>query len=233
MNLPWAAIQEEVGEIRIADIGCGSGRYGVNLIEWSGHRVARYVGIDRTAHPDWPRLGADHPQLEFRCGRAEAIDELIPAGTNVLMSQSTFEHVADDLGAFDRIHRYVHEHGGPVIQMHLVPSQACLWTYLWHGYRQYTPRTLSAITRRFHDCSLRSIVRLGGGECNALHRRFVTWPVLIRRGADLRDEQPERYRERLREAIRRDMEARQPSPAFYALLIHSNPRRPLFGGESL
>jgi SAM-dependent methyltransferase len=229
MQLPWAAIEREVGPLHVLDVGCGSGRYGVSLQDWSGQRMVRYVGVDAQEHPDWPRLASAHPYLEFRSGDAEEISGLIPDGTNLLISQSTLEHVADDIRCFDEMHTWVHRFGRSLLQIHLVPSQACLWTYLWHGYRQYTPRTLSIITERFADCSERMIVRLGGGACNALHYRFITWPLLIRRRGDRRDGEPAEYRESLRQAIVQDLETPQRSPAFYALLIHSNPRSALLG----
>ena len=232
MYLPWDAIEQEVGPLRILDVGCGTGRYGVTLQAWSGARVARYLGIDRDPHTDWPRLTARHPYLAFCRGDAQAIGDLVPVDTNIFISQSTLEHVEDDISCLDQIHDYAHHYGRPMLSIHLIPSQACLWTYLWHGYRQYTPRTLSARTRRFADCSERLLVRLGGTACNALHYRFITWPLLILRRGDRRDTEPVRYREALRQAIIRDMRAPQPSAAFYALLIHSYARRSLGGAGS-
>ncbi len=37
----------------------------------------------------------------------------------------------------------------PSILVHLMPSAACLRLYRHHGLRQYTPRTISKITRLF------------------------------------------------------------------------------------
>lgn len=227
MQMSWDAIEQAVGSLHVVDVGCGSGRYGVDFQRWSGNRVVRYLGVDVQPHANWPRLSMAHRHLAFTSGRAEDLRGLIPPGTNVIVSQSTFEHVEDDLGAFDRIDEYVRREARPLLQIHLVPSQACLWTYLWHGYRQYTPRTLSKITARVGNQSERMVVRLGGRACNALHARVITWPVLVRRGADARERDPAAYREALRDAIVRDLDRPQPSPAFYALLIHSNGQRPL------
>jgi len=231
MRLPWDAIEREVGPLRILDLGCGSGRYGQNLQTWTGGRVARYVGVDRDPHPDWTRLAAGHAYLEFRRGDVEAIDPLIPSETNIIISQSTLEHVRDDISVFAQTHAYARRYGRPMMHIHLVPSQACLWTYLWHGYRQYTPRTLSARTRLFAD-SPRLLVRLGGPASNRLHFRFVTWPLLIRRGADRRAVSPTEYLTELQRAVDSDMKRPQASQAFYAVLLHSHARAPLFDNGS-
>src|SRR5205823_3432032 len=105
------------------------------------------------------------------------------------------------------------------------PSAACLRLYLLHGVRQYTPRTLSTITRLFEDSDV-ALYRLGGRACNRLHYEFIT-KQLFRRG-DLRAARPEEYERRLAAAIDQDMARPQRSPAFYALVIHTRPRTRLF-----
>lgn len=220
MHLPWDEMTRELGPLHVLDLGCGSGRYGELLARWSGGRIARYVGIDVQPHPDWRGRSAAHPFISFARGDIQQLDTLIPPDTNVIVSQSTIEHVADDRRAFDQLHEFVRRvRPRPVLQAHLVPSAACLRTYLWHGYRQYTPRTLSALTRGFAEDSDRLIVRLGGAACNALHARMITWPVLVRRVADPRDQRPDEYRRAVLDAIVRDMRKPQSSPAFYAVLI--------------
>lgn len=231
MRLPWDAIEREVGPLRILDLGCGSGRYGTSLQAWTGGRVARYLGVDRDAHPDWTRLGTEHRYLEFVRGDVEAIGPLIPADTNIIISQSTLEHVHDDVRVLEQTHAHAETYGRPMLHIHLVPSQACLWTYLWHGYRQYSPRTISERTRLFAD-SPRIVVRLGGTASNRLHFRFITWPLMIRRGTDRRAVSPKAYLIELRRAVERDLQQPQPSPAFYAVLIHSNTLAPLVDAGS-
>jgi len=231
MRLPWDAIEREVGPLRILDLGCGSGRYGTSLQTWSGGRVARYLGVDRDIHTDWTRLAAEHAYLEFRRGDVETVGPHIPSDTNIIISQSTLEHVRDDVRVCEQTHAYAQRYGRPMLHIHLVPSQACLWTYLWHGYRQYTPRTLSERTRLFAD-SAKLLVRLGGAASNRLHFRFITWPLLIRRGADRRSASPQEYLTELQRAVDIDMKQPQPSPAFYAVVVHSHARAPLFGEGS-
>jgi hypothetical protein len=68
----------------------------------------------------------------------------------------------------------------PVIQIHLIPSGACLRLYRLHGTRQYTPRNISKITRLFGGRSYKILISLGGDACNRLHHEFI-----IRSGKDL------------------------------------------------
>lgn len=226
MHVPWSTLVDELGPLHVADLGCGKGLYGLRFAKWSGGRVSRYHGVDWTPRPEWRSLAAEHPFLSFQAGDVREVDRLLPDGTNLIVSQSAMEHVADDLECFDRLHAYAHASRRPLVQIHLVPSQACLWLYLWHGFRQYTPRVLSVITGRYDDCTRRLIVRLGGATCNALHWRAITWPRLVlRRCEDRRASAPERYHVELEQAISRDLRRPQRSPAFYALILHSNRAR--------
>jgi len=222
MHLPWQRMVRELGPLHVLDLGCGSGQYGERLPRWSEGRIVRYVGVDLEAHRDWPRLVSNRSSVEFHAGNIEDIDRLMPADTNVIVSQSAMEHVTNDMRVFEHVHAYAHRAGRPLLQIHLLPSAACLWLYLWHGYRQYTPRRLTPITTLFADCSQRLLVRLGGSACNALHLRWITWPVLVRRTVDPRDLQTTEYRRVLAKAIAEDMRRPQLSPAFYALLVQSN-----------
>ena len=87
-------------------------------------------------------------------------------------------------------------------------------------------RTLSRITRLFAPGVRASVYRLGGRACNRLHYSFITKPLLLH-GRDRRKEQPDEYDRRLFEAIAQDMQQPQPSPAFYALVIHSRWTKPI------
>jgi SAM-dependent methyltransferase len=218
MRAPWARMERELGPLRIFDLGCGSGEYGVKFSEWSGGRVARYVGVDLRPHPRWAELTRSYTFVDFREGDVERLGEIVPPDTNVIVSQSTLEHVRDDAESVAQLAAFAGRAGHRLWQIHLVPSQACLHLYLWHGYRQYTPRTLSETTRPL-AASERWVVRLGGAQCNRLHWKFVTWPLLIRGQGDLREKRPAEYRAALAAAITRDMAAPQRSPSFYAIVV--------------
>ena len=164
--------------------------------------------------------------MYFFSSRAETFGGNIPEGTNLFISQSAIEHFDDDLDFFGHIRDYVRLTQGPVLQIHLVPSQVCLRLYHLHGVRQYTPRTLSKITRLFAPGASATVYRLGGGACNRLHYSFITKPSLLY-GRDRRLEQADEYDRRLFDAIEEDLRRQNRSPAFYALVIHSRFRRPV------
>lgn len=223
MELPWAAIEAALGgPIRVFDVGCGSGHYGPRLLSWSGGRIAEYVGTDVQAPTSWP----GDPRMTFVCAEASTLTSFPPAA-NFLMSQSTIEHIDDDLRFFAHVRDHVQARAEPTLQVHLSPSAACLPTYLWHGVRQYTPRTLSRITSLFDGSDL-WLFRLGGRVCNRLHFQFITGPHFIWRTGDRRPKEPADYHARLVRALAEDMSQPQPSPAFYALVIHTHPRSRLF-----
>lgn len=220
-TLPWATIQAHLGEARLLDVGCGRGNYGPRLLRWADGHLASYTGTDAQPQAGWAALEASDRRLHYYPSAAENFAGMIPDGTNVFISQSALEHFDEDITFFAQIRDYVRRVRGPVLQIHLVPSQACLRLFLFHGVRQYTPRTLSKITRQFDSAEDGAVLyRLGGAHCNRLHLRFVTVPSVIG-GQDRRTTEPERYERQLRGAISRDAQHGQRSPAFYALVIHS------------
>jgi len=219
MELPWQKIQQELKEIRVLDAGCGSGRYGPQLVEWSGKRITRYAGIDTHEQPDWTQLNAE-PLYNFKKISAHDFKKQIPVGTNFFFTQSALEHFTEDLAYFEQVREYVESMDFPIMQVHLFPSSACLRLYLLHGVRQYTPRTVSKITRLFSG-SDSVLFGLGGRACVHLHWKSITWPRLILGQGDRREENPDEYDTALRQAIEADMRADQRSPDFYALIIQS------------
>ena len=218
MAMPWADIGNELGEIKVLDIGCGTGDYGLRMVENSNKRVTRYTGVDVKANAHWDELMNENTAFQFT--QIESDQLPIPDGTNFIMSQSVLEHVAADLSYFKQISDFVSRQNGSVLQVHLMPAAACLKTYGYHGVRQYTPRTVSKLSRLFNKTSYSMLIGLGGEECNKLHRDYITQP--LKKGLkDQRMERTSQYDSALYEAMKSDMTKAQMAPCFYALVIHS------------
>ncbi len=228
LKLPWALIKSELGQINVLDTGCGAGNYGVRLQSYSKGSMTSYTGLDIARHDNWDSLMNKYQNFRFHALNSAHILEHLPAGTNFFVTQSAVEHFDEDLLYFEQIRDFILRESSNVIQIHLLPASACLQLYLCHGVRQYTPRTISKITRIFNKFSYSVLFGLGGQECNALHREFITRPIYVQKVGDLRDTKTQEYDRRLREAIKADMKKPQKSPSFYALVIHSNWKTKIF-----
>ncbi|CAM2059586.1 conserved hypothetical protein [Desulfovibrionales bacterium] len=229
-ELPWPAIQDELEGIYIFDIGCGSGHYGLILSKASGGRIAHYVGMDVVEHPGWADLSLEYPK--FFCCRKSGSDRRLgpfPQNTNLIISQSAFEHISDDLRYFRDLRDFILRERRCGLQVHMLPAAACLQLYPYHGIRQYTPRTVSMISRLFREFSVVRLFALGGQACNALHWKWITRPQEYEH-RDLRYEWPEEYNRLLQAAIREDFATHGSEPAFYALTIQSFPHKDLLSG---
>lgn len=227
LKLPWSRIKEELNKIYILDLGCGDGHYGNRLMDYSEGRIANYTGIDTRQSKQWSSFKKSNPRLNFYQILDNEISPHIPLGTNFFMSQSAIEHLDNDLSYFEQIQRYLLSYQKNALQVHLFPSSACLWLYGLHGVRQYTPRTISKITRLFSDFSDSILYCLGGKSCNQFHYRFITRPLFFKK-EDWREAKTEVYERSLQQTIEEDMRRPQPSPSFYALVIHSFCKKKIF-----
>jgi hypothetical protein len=219
-NLQWNQISDELGLLFAFDTGCGSGRYG-SLIDIASHgRLARYKGIDIYEHSDWRQRSFDE-KYRFEKFDGKRVGASIPSETNFFMSQSAIEHFRNDLRYFIDVKRFIRTHTErPIMQIHLFPSAACMKLYGRHGYRQYTPRTISKITRLFPE-SQRFLFGLGGHECNRVHAKYITNP-LARDGIDFRKTKPNEYKQAVLNAIQIDQNDGLAESSFWALVICSN-----------
>lgn len=222
MELPWDRIQSVLGHIHLMDVGCGSGNNSTRLQSWSGGRLSSYVGFDVRENESWNDLERLHGECRFVCADVADISGHLSGDINLIMSQSAIEHFQDDIQLFYEIRAFLDGKGKPAMQLHLFPSAACLRLYPWHGVRQYTPRTVSLLSRTFNDSSYSRLYRLGGSVCNKVLREFVTAPLLRPQQVDIRRRAtPRYYSKRVRAAIESDIASQQSTPSFYALVIES------------
>ena len=218
MSLPWPAISTELTAASVVEVGCGSGVYGRLLERTLGECFRSYVGIDIKSNEQWKDF--DAPRFRFEVGTASDARRFL-LGANLILTQSALEHFEDDLLYFRQVSMHVLGSKYPILQVHLMPSASCITTFPWHGIREYTPRTVSKITRLFGIETKPYLFWLGGSRCNQIHRKFITWP-LFRYGVDLRYAESAKYLRSLRSAILDDFRGGASNPAFYALVLASN-----------
>ena len=220
-SLPWWKIAAQMGgDIRLADVGCGNGSYSAfyrQVCQCDG--TFEYVGFDQRSYREWDGLRSDSVSFEV-CSASEALIRT-EKRINVIATISAVEHFTDDLVFFRSLRDYVRDCDYPVIQMHFVPSWACLWLYGVHGVRQYTPRTMRQIRELFSADGDSTLYYLGGPHCNRLHFTHITLPRKIGLG-DLRFKKPDEYEHKLKNAILHDFDQQSGPPSFLALVVCSN-----------
>lgn len=221
IKLPWEHIQSELGEIHVLDCGCGSGRYGERLLNYSPIPLTTYTGIDVKKSEKWQILEQQHPNFKFHQLNGNDISAYIPEKTNFILSVTALEHFEEDIFFFEQIKDFIDSRKKNVLQIHFFPSRVCLKLFRFHGIRQYTPRTIRKFSRLFHSSSCMTLFSLGGKMCNRLHSRYITRPMVSKRHVDLRKSHPDIYDKKLFDAMRQDMTVPSSNPTFYALVIHS------------
>lgn len=234
MQLPWEALQRELGAIHTLDVGCGDGRYYERLRDWSGGRLASYLGVDCDPRTTWAELGARHEQVRFATAKEREIERLIESQHNFIMTQSAIEHFPYDLEFFRQIEAYVQTRRDPVVQVHMFPAASGYDLFPIHGIRQYTPQRVSRITRLFSAHSRCRLYCLGGEQTIRVHREYVPnsvdrlFPRFAGTRPDQRQQNTAQYVADCAAAWRADMEQSRTEAAFYALVIHSHAREPLW-----
>lgn len=91
---------------RVLDVGCGEGRFTVELAR-AGHDV---VGVDVAEEP-LRRIRAKHPALEVRLLPLEGPWPFPDAGFDVVWAGETIEHVADTAGWLSEVRRVLRSGG--------------------------------------------------------------------------------------------------------------------------
>lgn len=221
-TLPWEKIQEELGDIHVFDTGCGQGNYSTRLYDASDGRVKSYVGIDAKERPNWEAIHEKHPDFQFVKSTSSDISTLIPKDTNLFVTQSAIEHFDEDLVFFEQIKEFISKTDKPVIQIHNFPGSAILPLYLFHGIRQYTPRTISKITQLFGNKTKFYLYGLGGRAGKLVQWKYFTWPLLILRGEPTFNKDIKKYNSEVVNSIEQDVKSPSKSPIFWVLIAHSN-----------
>lgn len=178
------------GKIDVLEVGCGSGRAREILARAGYHGT--YTGVDV-----FDRFDRD-PETPFESSFAlmDAHDLEPGARFDLIFSNSALEHIPDDARLIAHLRTLLRPGG---IQLHIIPSGAALYAYLWHGYRQYAR---GAVAKRFKSDNT-SVFALGGMFSLLLHMIFITIPEMLLRLPARRKLAP-LYRPLMRTAILAD-----------------------------
>lgn len=178
------------GEINVLEVGCGSGRARELLARAGFHGT--YTGVDVSDRFDRERDTAFASSFQLM----DAHDLESGARFDLVFSNSALEHIPDDTKLIAHLRTTLRPGG---IQLHIIPSGAALYAYLWHGYRQYAR---GAVTRRFLPDNT-SVFALGGMFSLLLHMVFITVPEMLLR-LPVRQKASALYRPLMRAAIQAD-----------------------------
>ena len=191
-------------DIEVLELGCGSGSMVLRLarLGYSG----RYVGVDIDNR--FAKTLPEAVPFERTFVQTDAHSYMPPRPIDLVFSLSALEHIPNDDDLVKRIGTFVARGG---IQLHIVPAGAALPLYLWHGWRQFTPRMLRD---RFGEEGT-EIYRIGGVGSFLVHLVTLTPEIFI--GNVIRRRATRLYRGLVRVGLRVDR-ALPFLPAAYVVL---------------
>lgn len=211
--LPWADFAKSLGSLRVCDIGCGKGQYAGVMTRCAGDVFDGYCGLDIAKGAAWDEMMAKDARVRF-CQLDEHFSARdIPVETTLVTSITSMEHIPDDLTYFRIIRDWIESMSRPVTQVHLFPGSESHELYLVHGYRKYTPRLISAMTRLFSDSYRIRVVGFGGPATVAVHKRYFS------QYGFREDISRDTYHADCMDAFYKDFENTDYVPAQYALII--------------
>lgn len=216
-SLNWELMRGILNDdLRVAEVGCGSGRYGRRLNSLSP--LSSYLGIDLFRSEEWNTYQDNFTfvQDSYENFSTHITDE------NLLITQSAIEHFDRDLVLFRDMNDYASKCDYPVIAIHVFPSAFCIFTFLWHGIRQYGFFSIRRILKCSQDSSSQSLFSLGGKYSNMFHLKRITFPSVFQ-NIPLGKHPAKKYFSNLLTALNRDsLSPSKRSAAFYALILTWN-----------
>jgi len=217
-QLDWKLIRAKLnGEIRVLEVGCGTGRYGEKLNRSAS--IDSYKGVDIEAREEW-RLN-QHDHFFFQRASFEDFIEFT-SRENLIITQSALEHFDQDLQFFESIGNYAKTCDFPLVSIHLFPSPMCLFTFLFHGIRQYNRRSILKLIKSSGMPQIVNLYLLGGFRSNLFHWVQITMRSVIFR-KPLTSKHVSSYVSKMSKVLVRDSKSRSKfSPSFYALILAWN-----------
>jgi SAM-dependent methyltransferase len=217
-QLDWRLIRAKLGgQIRVLEVGCGTGRYGEKLNRLAS--IDSYKGVDIEVREEWRLNQPDH----FLFQKASFEDfSSFTSRQNLIITQSALEHFDQDLQFFDSIGNYAKNCNFPLVSIHLFPSPMCLFTFLFHGIRQYNRRSILKLIKSSGIPQIVNLYILGGLRSNLFHLVQITFRSVIFR-KPLSSKPVSSYVSKMSRVLVRDSKSRSKfSPSFYALILAWN-----------
>ena len=211
-SLNWDEINNNLDdEIKFLEVGCGSGRYYDFLNKINIKQNIKYLGIDIKR-----KNFVENRKKKFILDEAENIDKYLK-NVNFLFTQSAIEHFENDLIFFDKISNHTNKINNKFIQVHLFPSEKCLYTYLFHGYRHYNYRMISKLIKNFNNNHKFYLYGIGSSNLNKLTLKEITLKRVL--NLNLKDIS----KEEIIKSVAKDNKLHDiKNPSFYALIILTN-----------
>jgi hypothetical protein len=208
----------QLKEISAAEFGCGSGKYALLLNKLLGDKLSSYLGFDVNVNKQWERINLLNKKIKFKKINPSQTGSLLQ-GQNLLFTQSAIEHFQNDLSFFKKLNLYVEKN--KCLQIHFIPSPFCLFTYLFHGYRQYNLLKIKKIISQFKSIRF-TIYTLGGFWSNYVHLKWITLPTISKYNSRKFDNN--RYKEDMLWAINKDLKRNNSifTSTFLAVIIRND-----------
>ena len=202
---------------KILEIGCGTGIYSQLFDDVLSE--PEYTGLDIMQNSLWFKYKSK--RVSFVQSPAKDIKDIID-NYNIVFTQSSLEHIEEDVKLFDDIYENRVSKGRPTMQVHLFPASSTLFTYLWHGYRQNNFRKINKLISSYSKESQIEVIRIGGFKTFFLHLSYITFPFITRR-KDKRETHGKLYKSKVLAATFGDLsKTKGMFTSFYALIIKSN-----------
>ena len=152
--------------IRILDIGCGSGYVYEKLIQ--NKITGQYVGVDVKKNDDFNKF------TKSEMAKTIVIKPFEEFSSNdkfdLIISVTSLEHIENDLLVLDKVKLLLKKNGE---ELHIVPAGITLFLYLLHGWRQYN---LKMIDSMFNNRSVIRVSKGGGMLSSIFHFLAITIP---------------------------------------------------------
>ena len=215
-SINWEEIYSKINNFKFLEIGCGRGIYGKLLSQILSEKFSTYVGIDPIPRNEWKSFSQN---FKFFEDISENVKSYIN-NSNFLLTITAIEHFEKDLKFFQDISDYLKKEKRPFMQVHIMPAYPCLRTYLGHGFRQYSPKLISKITRLFDNNTKKTVIKLGDYRYNNLTFEYITKPRIFKK-EDKRKKDSILYKKNLSKLLKENKLKNNKCTA-YALILETN-----------